>query len=81
MHLVPSLYAGATSVAKWCYSCIGSQLFSGDLAEKIVGAADNIYIEEQIHQLVQHDETIKKNYDLLVSVPGIGHLTSIGVYL
>jgi transposase len=34
-------------------------------------------IEEQIHQLIQHDEVIKNNYDLLVSVPGIGHLTAV----
>jgi len=34
-------------------------------------------IEEQIHQLIQHDEVIKNNYDLLVSVPGIGHFTAV----
>ncbi len=36
-------------------------------------------VEKQIHQMVQQDAAIKKNYDLLLSVPGIGHLT--GVYI
>lgn len=34
-------------------------------------------IEEQIHQLIEDDKVIKNNYDLLVSVPGIGHLTAV----
>jgi len=34
-------------------------------------------VEEQIHQLVQQQQAIKNNYDLLVSVPGIGHLTAV----
>ncbi len=34
-------------------------------------------VEEQIHQLVQQEQAIKNNYDLLVSVPGIGHLTAL----
>ena len=36
-------------------------------------------IEEQICQLIEQDAAIKHNYDLLVSVPGIGHLTAIYV--
>jgi transposase len=31
-------------------------------------------VEKQIHQLVQQDAAIKNNYELLISVPGIGHL-------
>jgi transposase len=34
-------------------------------------------VEEQIHQLVQQDPAIKNNYELLISVPGIGHLTAV----
>jgi len=34
-------------------------------------------VEGQIHQLVQQHQGIKNNYDLLVSVPGIGHLTAV----
>src|SRR3954453_10835320 len=34
-------------------------------------------IEEQIRQLIEQDAAIKHNYDLLVSVPGIGHLTAV----
>lgn len=33
-------------------------------------------IEQQIRQLIKEDEAIKKNYELLLSVPGIGHLTA-----
>lgn len=34
-------------------------------------------IESQIEQMVNQDEAIKKNYELLLSVPGIGHLTAV----
>jgi transposase len=34
-------------------------------------------VEEQIKQLIEQDAAIKNNYGLLVSVPGIGHLTAV----
>ena len=34
-------------------------------------------VEKQIHQMIGQDVTIKNNYDLLRSVPGIGHLTAV----
>jgi transposase len=34
-------------------------------------------VEAQIEQMIQQDAAIKNNYDLLVSVPGIGHLTAV----
>lgn len=34
-------------------------------------------IEDQIKRLVNESQTIKTNYDLLLSVPGIGHLTAV----
>jgi transposase len=34
-------------------------------------------IEKQIKQIVNQHEAIKKNYELLLSVPGIGHLTAV----
>ena len=34
-------------------------------------------VEKQIQQMVQENASIKNNYDLLVSVPGIGHLTAV----
>lgn len=34
-------------------------------------------IEKQIKQMINEDEAIKKNYELLLSVPGIGHLTAV----
>ena len=34
-------------------------------------------VEKQIKQLIKQDEAIKKNYELLLSVPGIGHLTAV----
>lgn len=34
-------------------------------------------IEAQIEKLIKEDRGIKHNYDLLVSVPGIGHLTAV----
>lgn len=34
-------------------------------------------VEKQIKQIIQQDAAIKKNYDLLLSVPGIGHLTAV----
>ena len=34
-------------------------------------------VEKQINQMVQEDSAIKNNYDLLISVPGIGHLTAV----
>ncbi len=34
-------------------------------------------VEKQIHQMLQQDAAIKSNYELLLSVPGIGHLTAV----
>jgi len=34
-------------------------------------------VEEQIRQLIAQDAAIKNSYALLVSVPGIGHLTAV----
>jgi transposase len=34
-------------------------------------------VEKQITQLIKDEQGIQKNYDLLLSVPGIGHLTAI----
>ena len=34
-------------------------------------------VEKQIHDMIQEDAAIKNNYDLLLSVPGIGHLTAV----
>jgi transposase len=34
-------------------------------------------VEKQIKQMIKDDEAIKKNYELLRSVPGIGHLTAV----
>jgi len=34
-------------------------------------------VEKQIQQMIQQDAAIKNNYDLLLSVPGIGHLTAV----
>ncbi|MCW3090630.1 MAG: Transposase family protein [Ferruginibacter sp.] len=34
-------------------------------------------VEKQIHQMIQQDEAISNNYELLISVPGIGHLTAV----
>jgi transposase len=34
-------------------------------------------VEEQIHQIIKENTAIKTNYDLLVSVPAIGHLTAV----
>ncbi len=35
------------------------------------------HIEEQIHKVISENKAIKNNYDLLLTVPGIGHLTAI----
>jgi transposase len=34
-------------------------------------------VEKQIRQMIGQDAAIKKNYELLLSVPGIGHLTAV----
>jgi transposase len=34
-------------------------------------------VEKEIHQIITEDAAIKNNYDLLISVPGIGHLTAV----
>lgn len=34
-------------------------------------------VEQQIKQIIKEDEAIEKNYKLLLSVPGIGHLTAV----
>lgn len=34
-------------------------------------------VEKQIAQILKEDAAIRKNYDLLLSVPGIGHVTAI----
>ncbi|MBB1285841.1 IS110 family transposase [Flavisolibacter sp. BT320] len=36
-------------------------------------------IEKQLKQLVQEDERIRRNYQLLVSVPGVGHVTALHI--
>jgi transposase len=36
-------------------------------------------IQSQLKQLVQEDESICKNYQLLLSVPGVGHLTAMHI--
>lgn len=42
------------------------------------GIAESLKIvEKQIQQIIQQDAAIKKNYDLLLSVPGIGYLTAV----
>jgi transposase len=40
--------------------------------EKSIGV-----IEEQIKAIVAKDESMKQNYKLLISVPGIGHVTAV----
>lgn len=34
-------------------------------------------VEEQIRQVISREEAVRKNYELLLSVPGIGHLTAV----
>ncbi len=34
-------------------------------------------VEKQIKQMLKQDEAIKKNYELLLTAPGIGHLTAV----
>lgn len=34
-------------------------------------------VEKQIHQMIRQDAAILSNYELLLSVPGIGHLTAV----
>jgi transposase len=34
-------------------------------------------LEEEISKIIMHNKAIKGNYDLLITVPGIGHLTAI----
>ena len=34
-------------------------------------------VEEQIQKIIRENTGIKKNYDLLISIPGIGHLTAV----
>ena len=34
-------------------------------------------VENQIQEIIQQDAAIKNNYELLISVPGIGHLTAV----
>jgi transposase len=34
-------------------------------------------VEQQIKQIIKEDKAIEKNYKLLISVPGIGHLTAV----
>lgn len=34
-------------------------------------------VEQQIHKVIKEHTAIKKNYDLLISVPGIGHITAV----
>jgi transposase len=35
------------------------------------------FVEKQIKQLIKENAAIQKNYDLLITVPGIGHLTAV----
>ena len=34
-------------------------------------------IEEQIKRIITNNEAFKQNYDLLISIPGIGHVTAV----
>ena len=34
-------------------------------------------IEAQINKIIQEDQRLKNNYDLLLTVPGIGHVTAV----
>lgn len=34
-------------------------------------------IEKQIQELIKEDQTVNENYNLLLTIPGIGHLTAI----
>lgn len=34
-------------------------------------------IEAQLKRIIHEDESIRKNYELLISVPGVGHLTAL----
>jgi transposase len=34
-------------------------------------------VEKQMHEMIEQDAAIKNNYNLLLSVPGIGHLTAV----
>jgi transposase len=36
-------------------------------------------IESQLKQIIKEDERIRKNYQLLLSVPGVGHLTALHI--
>lgn len=36
-----------------------------------------LQVEEQIHKIVRGNEAINNNYNLLLTVPGIGHLTAV----
>jgi transposase len=36
-------------------------------------------MEAQLKQIIQEDESIRKNYELLLSVPGVGHLTALHI--
>jgi transposase len=44
----------------------------------IKGLQDSLkLVEQQIKEIIKKDEVIAKNYDLLLTVPGIGHLTAV----
>jgi transposase len=48
------------------------------LRSAVDGMAKSIRnIEEQIKKVVAENEAFKRNYDLLVSIPGIGHVTAV----
>lgn len=36
-----------------------------------------LVIEEMIHKIIDEDKAVKTNYELIKSVPGIGHLTAV----
>src|SRR6478609_9273213 len=46
MYFISSLYTSATAGAKGRYPCIRSQLFSGDLTDEVIGAAEDIHCRQ-----------------------------------
>lgn len=53
-------------------------LIEKSLKSAIDGIAKSIKsIEEQIKKIIAGNEAFKRNYDLLISIPGIGHITAV----
>lgn len=38
-------------------------------------------IEDQLQTILKEDQQIKSNYKLLITIPGIGHLTAFYIHL